>query len=89
MWDLLPDKVRWIEPYLPAAVMAFPEIAMKLSGVKTGLDLTDTIIVGITFLLPGPKSGAHRELEEKHADLQDSYADAQMALDALTDKGRA
>jgi hypothetical protein len=83
LWGLLPTRVEWLVPYLPVAVVALPEIAMKLAGVKTGLDLTDTIIIGLTLFLPGAKSGTHRQLEDDHQELQAEYTDAKLALNAL------
>lgn len=83
LWTYIPPKFRWVATVLPTAVMVLPELAAKLLGVQTGMDLTEVLIVGVTLFLPGAKSGAHRKLEENHEELQQKYEDAQLVLNAL------
>ncbi len=53
IWDKFPPLLQGIAP---ALVLVLPQIAEQAAGVKTGLDLTNLLVLAAALILPGVHS---------------------------------
>ena len=70
LWDKIPSQWRWLPPVL---VVVLPEVALKLSGVQTGMDLAEALVIMVTLVVPGAQTAAHKQLSVAHEQLVEEH----------------